>query len=106
MTYMVTVTRAASMDATLSVLDLWLYPMTDPMTEIGDLTTTFMADTMSYTVMAENSVEQRQGQRRSNPHDGATVAVNGTCSGHRLKSWYQRQRPVPGQWETPKLPSP
>ena len=63
-----------SSDYTLSALDLWLYPMTDPMTEIGDLTETFMADTMSYMVDAENSVEQIKVNAVTN-HDGATAAV-------------------------------
>ena len=48
--------------------------MTDPMTEIGDLTTTFMADTMSYMVDAENSVAQIKVNAVTN-HDGATAAV-------------------------------
>ena len=68
------VMMVSSSDATLSALDLWLYPMTDPMTEIGDLTTTFMADTMSYMVDAENSVAQIKVNAVTN-HDGATAAV-------------------------------
>ena len=74
MEYMITVTRAGSMDAYLSELDLWLYPMTDPMTEIGDLTDTFMADTMSYTVMADNSVAQIKVNAVTS-HDDAMARV-------------------------------
>jgi hypothetical protein len=71
------------MDASLSALDLWLYPMTDPMTEIGDLTDAFMADTMSYTVMAENSVEQIKVNAVTN-HDGAMAAVTAMMGTHEV----------------------
>ena len=47
--YTLRVTRLLeSTDASLSALDLWLYPMPTPMMEVGDLTSTFMADTMDY----------------------------------------------------------
>ena len=75
MTYTILITKLApSGDATLSQLDLWLYPMTDPMTEIGDLTTTFMPGTSAYTVMAENSVESVK-VRATPTHMGAAAEV-------------------------------
>jgi hypothetical protein len=53
MTYFVTITRdAASMDDTLSELNLW-----DGTEEVGDLATSFMASTTTYTATANNDVE-------------------------------------------------
>ena len=73
--YTLRVTRLLeSSDASLSALDLWLYPMPTPMMEIGDLTSTFMADDMDYEVMAENSVAQIKVNAVTN-HDGARAMV-------------------------------
>ena len=73
-TYTVWVTRLPqSADASLSVLNLW-----DGATEVGDLSTTFMAGTMAYTVMAANSVESVTVA--ATPAEGATFMVNGSAS--------------------------
>ena len=81
MTYTVLISKLPAIsDATLSHLDLWLYPMTDPMTEVGDLTKTFMADTMDYTVMAGNSVESVK-VRAITTHMGATAMVTAMSGG-------------------------
>ena len=74
MTYMVTVTRAASMDASLMSLDLWRAPDD----EVGNLTTTFMTGTTEYTVMALNS-DESVTVKAIPTHMGATVEVNGTA---------------------------
>ena len=74
MTYMVTVTRAASMDASLMSLDLWRAPDD----EVGNLTTIFMTGTTEYTVMALNS-DESVTVKAIPTHMGATVEVNGTA---------------------------
>ena len=72
--YTVRVTRLAhSTDASLSVLNLW-----DGTDEVGDLSTSFMPGTMSYTVMADNDVESVTVA--ATPAEGATFMVNGSAS--------------------------